>query len=215
MALMECPECQRQVSDKAAACPHCGHPIAARNDYPRGLAPSDLTEAVRAEPRTSKETAQSEKRARKEAARQEKHARRELRRSEGGRIGIGSFLTIMVVLGVLISWGIKTDRGPQAQHSDVDPENKLHDLTRDQGFLARNPDFLDITRRLIVAHGYDCPRINILWAKGPSPFGSKLEAFCGPVSGTGIYEALHYAVYPEQFRVAICKANGVFSNGCE
>jgi hypothetical protein len=29
MALMSCPECGKQVSDKAAACPHCGAPIAA------------------------------------------------------------------------------------------------------------------------------------------------------------------------------------------
>lgn len=29
MALITCPECGAQVSDKAAACPHCGYPIAA------------------------------------------------------------------------------------------------------------------------------------------------------------------------------------------
>ena len=45
MALIECPECQRQISDMAAACPHCGHPTAVRDDYPRGLGPSDLTAA--------------------------------------------------------------------------------------------------------------------------------------------------------------------------
>ncbi len=28
MALVACPECNQQVSDKAAACPQCGHPIA-------------------------------------------------------------------------------------------------------------------------------------------------------------------------------------------
>lgn len=28
MALIECPECKREVSDKAAACPQCGLPIA-------------------------------------------------------------------------------------------------------------------------------------------------------------------------------------------
>ncbi len=28
MALIECPECGREVSDKALACPHCGNPIA-------------------------------------------------------------------------------------------------------------------------------------------------------------------------------------------
>ena len=28
MALMKCPECSREISDKAAACPSCGHPMA-------------------------------------------------------------------------------------------------------------------------------------------------------------------------------------------
>jgi DNA-directed RNA polymerase subunit RPC12/RpoP len=27
MALIKCPECGRQVSDQAAACPECGYPI--------------------------------------------------------------------------------------------------------------------------------------------------------------------------------------------
>lgn len=27
MALIKCPECSREISDKAAACPHCGFPI--------------------------------------------------------------------------------------------------------------------------------------------------------------------------------------------
>ena len=27
MALINCPECNAQVSDKAAVCPNCGHPI--------------------------------------------------------------------------------------------------------------------------------------------------------------------------------------------
>jgi len=26
MALIACPECQREISEKAAACPHCGSP---------------------------------------------------------------------------------------------------------------------------------------------------------------------------------------------
>ncbi len=28
MALIQCPECQREISDQATACPHCGFPIA-------------------------------------------------------------------------------------------------------------------------------------------------------------------------------------------
>ena len=27
MALMNCPECEREVSDRAMACPHCGYPL--------------------------------------------------------------------------------------------------------------------------------------------------------------------------------------------
>ena len=30
MALIECPECGREVSDRAAACPHCAYPIGKR-----------------------------------------------------------------------------------------------------------------------------------------------------------------------------------------
>jgi hypothetical protein len=33
MPLIECPDCHNGVSDKAAACPHCGHPIAGYGDY--------------------------------------------------------------------------------------------------------------------------------------------------------------------------------------
>jgi hypothetical protein len=37
MALIECPECHKEVSSKATACPHCGHPIAAaKGAKPRG-----------------------------------------------------------------------------------------------------------------------------------------------------------------------------------
>lgn len=32
MALIRCPECRREVSDKAASCPHCGAPIAAKKE---------------------------------------------------------------------------------------------------------------------------------------------------------------------------------------
>ena len=28
MALINCPECSREISDKADACPHCGYPVA-------------------------------------------------------------------------------------------------------------------------------------------------------------------------------------------
>lgn len=31
MALITCPECEREVSDKAHSCPGCGYPVAAAN----------------------------------------------------------------------------------------------------------------------------------------------------------------------------------------
>lgn len=31
MALIKCPECGQQISDKANVCPNCGHPIAYEN----------------------------------------------------------------------------------------------------------------------------------------------------------------------------------------
>lgn len=32
MALIQCPECSKEISDKAAACPHCGNPLTPRPD---------------------------------------------------------------------------------------------------------------------------------------------------------------------------------------
>lgn len=32
MALIKCPECGKEISDKARACPNCGYPIAKLND---------------------------------------------------------------------------------------------------------------------------------------------------------------------------------------
>lgn len=34
MALIECPDCSRPVSDRAAACPGCGHPVAEMKRQP-------------------------------------------------------------------------------------------------------------------------------------------------------------------------------------
>jgi len=34
MALIECPECKGQVSDKAEACPHCGAPVQNKQQNP-------------------------------------------------------------------------------------------------------------------------------------------------------------------------------------
>ena len=32
MAIINCPECGKEISDKAIACPNCGIPIASKKD---------------------------------------------------------------------------------------------------------------------------------------------------------------------------------------
>ena len=53
MALIECPDCRRRVSDAAAVCPHCGRPIARQPQFgqrrvpPAGAAkPATVTATV-------------------------------------------------------------------------------------------------------------------------------------------------------------------------
>jgi hypothetical protein len=36
MTLTRCPECQRSISDKALACPHCGYPLRESESIPSG-----------------------------------------------------------------------------------------------------------------------------------------------------------------------------------
>jgi hypothetical protein len=50
VALMSCPECQAQVSDKAASCPHCGYPLQAVEPTPALDVPA--VEAPAATPET-------------------------------------------------------------------------------------------------------------------------------------------------------------------
>lgn len=40
MALINCPECGQQISDKAQSCPVCGHPIGGAQSYTNSVAPS-------------------------------------------------------------------------------------------------------------------------------------------------------------------------------
>ena len=49
MALIKCPECEKDVSSSAVACPNCGHPIAApvlASDPPQHRLPQESTETL-------------------------------------------------------------------------------------------------------------------------------------------------------------------------
>ena len=56
MALIRCPECNREISDKAAACPGCGYPL------------QDHTEEVSEKERLLKEAEEKDKQFIKKAA---------------------------------------------------------------------------------------------------------------------------------------------------
>ena len=45
MAMIQCPECRREISDQAPNCPHCGTPIAPRHAVPPPTAPPPQKEA--------------------------------------------------------------------------------------------------------------------------------------------------------------------------
>lgn len=42
MALIRCPECKREISDQAAACPECGYPLPGRNPILPGRLPFSM-----------------------------------------------------------------------------------------------------------------------------------------------------------------------------
>ena len=43
MALIECPECRKEVSDKAACCPHCGNPLVKQQQTVEVISEPELT----------------------------------------------------------------------------------------------------------------------------------------------------------------------------
>jgi len=56
MALITCPECGAQVSDKAAACPHCGYPLPSHQTDSAKIEPCVPTAPIETEPRAYKQT---------------------------------------------------------------------------------------------------------------------------------------------------------------
>jgi hypothetical protein len=91
-----------------------------------------------------------------------------------------------------------------------------HDLVTDRKFDLENPGMLKAITALIVKSGYSCPALSSLLVKGPSPYGVRLEALCGPDDGKrSTYPEMHYAVYPEKFKVHLCSEYGIFAKECK
>jgi predicted amidophosphoribosyltransferase len=46
MALFQCPECKREISDKAKHCPHCGYVLEKEQAVPPSVPPNEATPSV-------------------------------------------------------------------------------------------------------------------------------------------------------------------------
>ncbi|MGD0189790.1 MAG: hypothetical protein ABSD74_03505 [Rhizomicrobium sp.] len=91
-----------------------------------------------------------------------------------------------------------------------DPTN----LAMNKDFQAKYPGYVEEVRKLIVASGHMCDTLAFLWTKGDSPYGTRLEAQCGP-DATAIMPSQHYAVYPEKLKVDVCEKIGAVGKNCE
>jgi hypothetical protein len=57
MALIQCPDCKTEISDKAVSCPKCGHPIKVPQSSVDTTGSKSPTREPSKEPRTDMETA--------------------------------------------------------------------------------------------------------------------------------------------------------------
>ena len=121
---------------------------------------------------------------------------------------------IVLVLGfyaLLASQSMDSANTTKAKTAELD----LLDLTQNKKFQAENPKYLRAVQSLIQMRGYECPTLTMLLVKGQSPYGSKLEALCGPDDGShNTYVAMHYAVYPDRFKVNLCEEYGFMPKDC-
>jgi hypothetical protein len=125
-------------------------------------------------------------------------------------------VAVIAVFGVILANAPTSPSAPQTKSSGDKDVPGYHDLVDDKKFIAENPGMLAAIAALIDKSGYDCPSLAHLRVKGPSPYGIRLEALCGPDDGKrSVYPQMHYAVYPEKFKVNLCSEFGVFSKECE
>lgn len=116
-----------------------------------------------------------------------------------------------------VAWSNAEGVEKRQASSNKDSDSDIDDLVKNRKFNAENPKYLGAIRTLITGNGYDCPRLAHLWfaPDNPTPYGTKLEALCGPVGTTNAYTALHYSVFPDHLKVVVCKPFGILGGGCD
>lgn len=114
MALIKCPECGKEVSDKAAACPNCGHPIAKETN-------NGNTQSSIPEPRVY--------------APQEKKAKKPLKKGDKVLISIIAAACVLIVIGVFIAVSGGSD------NASVSPKgNDTQKVTTKEGAIAKKEE---------------------------------------------------------------------------
>lgn len=111
MALIKCPECGKEVSDRATACPNCGHPIATENQGGKTFPPAP-------EPRVYTQ--------------QEKKPKKPLRKGEKVLIIIIALACISIVIGLFIAVTDNGDTSPSSSTKSNDTEK----VTTKEGAIA-------------------------------------------------------------------------------
>lgn len=115
MALIKCPECGKEISDKAAACPNCGYPIASekQGDNPQ-LSPVSGA---------------------RDYAPQEMKAKKPLKKGDKILISIFAAACILIVIGISIAVNNNGDTSPtkndQKEGSIASKEDETQEATKE------------------------------------------------------------------------------------
>ena len=122
MALIRCPECQREISSYCDACPHCGYPI--RNDPinrgeqpPRanGIQSQEKEMAAPQEANTSNTTPQT------------KQEKKEEEGSWGKIIGLTLLIAVLIALVALVVNSVNTNNDVKDVQQRVSTMEDRHD----------------------------------------------------------------------------------------
>ena len=206
MALVKCPDCGSQISTEATACPKCGRPCTAAPAAPVRKKTSTFTWVIlgliafgifgsvvsKCQQDREAQTQAAAEQARREKLTPEERAEEDKQRAAAE----------------------ESKRKAAAEAAQTSSKPVSDNILENAKFLKEHPDFVPTIRELIERSGYECPAVHLLWNRGDSPYGPKLEAICGPPHSGYPNTKLHYAVYPKHLKVSLCSEFGAFSSEC-
>lgn len=122
---------------------------------------------------------------------------------------------IPVIVIVALVWWVFGGTGLKTPDASPPPPAASSTSAADRAWLATDPPEARAVIGAITSAGYECAALALLRRRGPSPYGEKFEALCGPADGSGSgYINQHYAVYPDKALVHLCARFGDLSQEC-